>query len=64
MFTVTGACPRCGAPIYVPTVWHSIMPPAPVKTCLCFPEPRSYTTTSTHFLDLPASGIAETVRRS
>ncbi len=34
-YTQIGACPVCGAPIYVPTVWQSITPPLPVYTCTC-----------------------------
>lgn len=30
-----GACPQCGAPIYVESVSFSILPPAPHYTCAC-----------------------------
>ena len=43
MYTQTGSCPRCGAPIYVKTINFSVLPPAPMKTCMCFPEPTVVT---------------------
>ena len=48
MNTVTGYCPRCGAPIYVPSVWHGIIPPPSQYSCGCFHnESETYTTTGT-----------------
>jgi hypothetical protein len=35
MNTIVGSCPKCGAPIYSPTVWMSILPPPPIYTCNC-----------------------------
>lgn len=35
MYSQFGNCPQCGAPIYVPAVWHSVLPPEPVYTCGC-----------------------------
>lgn len=48
--TQVGSCPRCGAPIYAPTFYMnvSILPPPVTKTCWCFPEPYTYTTSSTN----------------
>lgn len=34
-YTPTGACQRCGAPIYVPFVWHGVIPLPPTYTCSC-----------------------------
>lgn len=34
-FTQTGTCPTCGAGIYVPTVWHAVVPPPSYYTCSC-----------------------------
>jgi len=44
MYTQAGTCPKCGAPIYVPTVWHGVLPPPPVYTCQCTPQPLSWAT--------------------
>lgn len=33
--TQVGNCPKCGAPIYSPSVYHSISPPPPEYTCNC-----------------------------
>jgi len=33
--TQVGQCPKCGAPIYVPSIWHSITPPPNEFTCNC-----------------------------
>lgn len=30
-----GSCPKCGAPIYSPSVWHGITPPPVTYTCSC-----------------------------
>ncbi len=35
MYTQTSSCPQCGAPIYVPQMWHSVMPPPPYYSCNC-----------------------------
>ena len=35
MFAQTGNCLKCGAPIYAPTVWHSITPPPAQYSCSC-----------------------------
>jgi hypothetical protein len=28
-------CPWCGAPVYVPSIWHGTFPPTPHYTCNC-----------------------------
>lgn len=35
MQTTVEHCPRCGAPIYVPLVWHGVTPPPSQYTCSC-----------------------------
>jgi len=35
MNTIIGSCPKCGAPIYAPSMWHGITPPPPIFTCNC-----------------------------
>ena len=45
MNTKVGSCPKCGAPIYAPTVWHGILPPPPIYTCGCVEQPKVITTT-------------------
>jgi hypothetical protein len=36
MNAIVGHCPKCGAPIYAPTVWHGITPPPSTYSCSCF----------------------------
>ena len=38
MKTQVGSCPKCGAPIYVPSIWHGITPPPNEYTCGCSQE--------------------------
>lgn len=47
-YVQTSTCPKCGAPIYVPMMWHGIMPPPPMYSCACVPEARAITTTTTN----------------
>ena len=35
MNTKIGSCEKCGAPIYVPVIWHSVVPPTNIYTCDC-----------------------------
>ena len=35
MWTTVGYCPRCGAPIYAPAVWWSVLPPPVTYSCNC-----------------------------
>ncbi len=35
MWTQCSACPKCGAPIYTPTDWKTLVPPKPTFTCHC-----------------------------
>ena len=34
--SIGGHCGKCGAPFYVPTIWHGITPPPPQPTCGCW----------------------------
>lgn len=34
-YVTVGSCPKCGAPIYSPSMWHGIYPPPPIYTCVC-----------------------------
>lgn len=45
MNTVAGHCGKCGAPYYVPTVWHGITPPPATPSCMCWNQGKTYTTT-------------------
>ena len=47
MWSQAGSCPKCGAPMWLPTVWQSILPPPVTRTCSCFPS-RVSTTDSTN----------------
>ena len=47
MKTQIGSCPKCGAPIYVPTAWWGINPPPNEFTCSCNPQPNILITNTT-----------------
>jgi hypothetical protein len=51
-YTTVGNCPKCGAPIYAPTIWHGILPPPNQYTCSCYPQSKTITTTNTGGDDL------------
>ena len=36
MYVEVGKCPKCGAPMYSPSVWHGVIPPPVYRTCNCF----------------------------
>lgn len=57
MYAQVGACPRCGAPRWSPSVWNSITPPPSYPSCDCFPQPRSTTTTTTNITFEPNNCI-------
>jgi len=52
-YTIIGSCPKCGAPIYCPTVWHGITPPPTSYSCWCHPVSISVKTTGTFYLPMP-----------
>lgn len=35
MYSTAGSCPKCGSPIFVPSVWNSVLPPPVTKSCYC-----------------------------
>lgn len=35
MYEIVGHCPKCGAPIYAPSMWHGIIPPPSQYSCNC-----------------------------
>jgi len=43
MYTVAGTCPKCGAPIYVPSNWNAVTPPPTEYTCSCRFGPPPHT---------------------
>lgn len=45
-WVVVGYCPKCGAPMYAPSVWWSVTPPPVYRTCNCFPQGEIKTTIS------------------
>lgn len=47
-YVIVDHCPKCGAPIWVPSNWWSILPPPPMYTCACAPRLKIITTTSTY----------------
>ena len=55
MKTIIGHCPQCGAPIYVPSVWHGITAPANEYSCGCFPQPQTITT---DFVQMEGTGTS------
>jgi hypothetical protein len=32
---VVGHCPKCGAPVYSPSSWSSVLPPPSTPSCTC-----------------------------
>ena len=46
-YEFSGHCAKCGAPYYLPTVWHGIIPPQPTPTCNCWNTGTISTTTDT-----------------
>ena len=36
--TVVAKCNKCSAPIVMPIVWFSTLPPTPEFTCNCYPD--------------------------
>ena len=47
-YTQVGTCSKCGAPIYCPTTWWSILPPPSHHSCNCFPKIQTITTNNTN----------------
>ena len=47
MYTIVGYCPKCGAPIYSPTVWFAITPPPTMYPCGCFSQNKNTVTSTT-----------------
>lgn len=45
-FSTVGACSKCGAPIYAPSMWMGITPPPSSHSCSCFAQVTTVTTTS------------------
>lgn len=56
MWTQVGACPKCGAPIYAPSVWHGVLPPPPHHSCGCNGGLTTSFTTSTDTTPAKARG--------
>ena len=46
MYAIVGYCPKCGAPMYVPTVWMGVIPPPVTRSCGCFPDTSKIVTTT------------------
>ena len=57
-YTIISNCPRCGAPIYVESPYWSIMPPAPIRSCACFPAPNYIITNTTTTAEKPYQFIS------
>jgi len=47
MNSIGGYCQKCGAPFYVPSVWHGIIPPQPIPSCNCWNVSKTSSTTDT-----------------
>jgi len=39
-FVIAGNCPKCASPLWVPTIWQAVVPPAPYYTCNCFGQQK------------------------
>ena len=64
-YTTSSNCPRCGAPIYVESPYWSTLPPAPIRSCACFPQPFSCTiSTSTTGIISPSQIISVTSKEN
>lgn len=46
MYTIVGSCPKCGSPVYTPTMWNSVLPPPSMYSCGCRGEQNYYVTTT------------------
>ena len=46
MYTQVGSCPKCGAPLYAPTLWMGIIPPPSIPSCSCNFNPHKTITTT------------------
>ena len=47
--SIAGHCGKCGAPYFLPTVWHGITPPSPSPSCSCWSSPTVVLTNNTVF---------------
>jgi hypothetical protein len=62
--TIVGHCPKCGAPLYSPSMWMGVTSPPVSYSCACNGPnaPRVYTTNTTeahhrcHCSDCPRNG--------
>lgn len=41
MYIQCGSCPKCGAPLWMPNVWHAVTPPPVTYSCRCFAQARA-----------------------
>lgn len=57
-YTQISQCPQCGAPIYAPSSWMSILPPPNTYSCDCKPQRTRIITTTTTTPNLKAPCIA------
>lgn len=48
MYTQVGSCPKCGSPVYAPSMWGSILPPPSTPSCSCNSDGRPKTKWSTN----------------
>ncbi len=65
MYTQVGQCPKCGAPVYAPSVWGGVLPPPSHRTCGCSVEET--TRSLEHFsttVKAPSSNEQMTWRRA
>ena len=63
VYSTAGSCPICGSPLFVPSVWNSVLPPSIIRSCQCVISnvPNSYS------FDIPINkeflvGISDTVK--
>ena len=46
-YAPAGACPHCGAPIYVESSWWGVTPPPNMYSCNCVPHTKYITSDQT-----------------
>lgn len=45
-YTQVSVCPKCGSPIYIPSVWGGITPPPTTHSCNCYTKTNKIKTTT------------------
>lgn len=46
MSVIAGSCSKCGAPFWLPSMWHGTTPPMPSPSCQCWNMPQVHTSST------------------